>query len=129
MRLHWLRDVLDHPAPFVTMSLDATRETPDGEREVDLRVASLERELRDAGAASDLVEAAADAARRATGRGGSVGKLVVAAADGVALDLTVPTPPVREEAVAGLAPHLLPAVRATRHPSWWSPATTVPSLG
>jgi hypothetical protein len=112
MRLHWLRDVLDHPAPFVTLSIDASRETPTGDREVDLRVTSLERELRDAGAPSDLVETAAEAARRPTGRGGSLGKLVVAGADGIALDLTVPTPPVREEALAGPAPHLLPAVRA-----------------
>ncbi|HEX3003527.1 MAG TPA: Vms1/Ankzf1 family peptidyl-tRNA hydrolase [Angustibacter sp.] len=112
MRLHWLSDVLDHPAPFVTMSLDASRETPSGEQQVDLRVASLERELRNAGASADVVDAAAEAARRPTGRGGAVGKLVVACADGVVLDLTLPVPPVREEAVVGPAPHLLPAVRA-----------------
>ncbi len=112
MRLHWLRDVLDHPAPFVTMSLDASRGTPSGEQEVDLRVASLERELREAGAPGEVVDAAAEAARRPTGRGGSLGKLVVACADGVVLDLTLPTPPVREEAVVGPAPHLLPVVRA-----------------
>jgi hypothetical protein len=111
MRLHWLRDVLDHSGPFVTGCLDATHDDPAGEHEIDLRWSALETELRDHGAPDDLLARAREAATSSTGQAGKLGRLVVACPDGVVLDLTLPKPPLRSEAVYGPAPHLLPAVR------------------
>lgn len=112
MRLDWLSSVRDHPGPYVSVCLDGTRVAPDGEHEVQLRWMAQERRLTELGAPADQVAAAGRAARAPTGHAGRIGRLVVAATDGVALDMTLPEPPAREESAFGPVPLLMPAVRA-----------------
>ena len=98
--------------PFASVSLDATRTDATHSREIPLRWAALQRTLEDAGAPADVVTALSEAVLEPGTLPGAVGKLVVANADGVVLDLTLPEPPVRDVALWGPVPHLMPAVRA-----------------
>src|SRR4051794_17387046 len=113
VRLDFLQDLTGRTGPFATVALDATRNDPEGAEQVELRWAALGRRLADLGAPDDVVSRMRDAATSVTGRPGPQGRLLVAtAADGVLLDLVLPSPPVRESASWGPVPSLLPAVRA-----------------
>jgi Bacterial archaeo-eukaryotic release factor family 2 len=113
MRLDWLRPVLERKGPFVTACLDASRDDPAGAHEVELRWQGHAEKLATLGAPQEALRAAGEAAVRPTGRAGKLGRLVVATGDGLALDVVLPVPPVREEAVFAPIPDLLPAVRAS----------------
>ena len=112
MRLGWLRPVLEREGPFVTACLDASRDDPAGAHEVELRWEAHAERLAAIGAPQEALRAAGEAAVRPTGRSGKLGRLVVATKEGLALDVVLPEPPVREEAVFAPIPDLLPAVRA-----------------
>ncbi|GAB3689201.1 baeRF2 domain-containing protein [Angustibacter aerolatus] len=113
MRLDWLRPVADGTGPFLTVSLDATRDGPDGAKEVELRWQAHEERLRAQGASEQALAAVREVVTEPTHRGGPVGRLVVATDDGVQLDLVLPEAPGREESQWGPVPHLLPVARAT----------------
>ena len=83
-----------------------------GTTALELRWEAHARRLADLGAPQEVVDAAGAAAVSPTGRPGPAGRLVVADARGVALDLVLPEPPVREATTWGPVPHLMPAVRA-----------------
>lgn len=109
--------LLQHRGPFATVCLDAGRADEAGAREVDLRWAEHERTLGDLGAPGAVVDLLRARVTAPVEQPGRIGRLVVADASGpaepeIVLDLTLPRPPVREEALWGPAPHLMPAVRA-----------------
>ncbi|MFN8076837.1 MAG: Vms1/Ankzf1 family peptidyl-tRNA hydrolase [Kineosporiaceae bacterium] len=109
--------LLQHPGPFATVSLDAGRADESGAREVDLRWAEHERTLGRLGAPGAVLDLLRAAAASRSSASGEVGRLVVVGGAGpgepeVLLDLVLPVRPVREEALWGPAPHLMPALRA-----------------
>jgi len=92
LKLDWLKDLALDQGPHVSVYTDATRDRSTGAPEPAL-------------AALDAV------ATEPTGVGGPVGRVMLATADGLQLDLVLPTPPA-EEATTGPVPHLMPLVRA-----------------
>lgn len=98
-----------HPGPFATVYLDATRSDEHGAAEVHLRWRDFRRELLEAGAAGralDAIEPAVGAHRDVAGPHGQV---LVASADGVLrLDAVLPAPPRQPLARWGPLPHLVP---------------------
>ena len=112
MRLDRLGDLTHRKGPFATLSIDPMVDGEPGRRGVDMRLQAHVKRLSDLGAPAQVVSAIEAAVNAPTGRGGHIGRLVVADRDGVGLDLVLPERPVREEAVWGAVPHLLPAVRA-----------------
>lgn len=119
MRLDRWHALADSAGPFASLSLDVSRRDPSSQHELQLRWQQHERDLAAQGAPPRVLQALGSTALAPTGRGGEVGRLVIIAGqdgDGDAprtmLDMLLPNPPFREEAVWGPAPHLLPAVRA-----------------
>ncbi len=112
MRLDRLGDLTHRKGPFATLSIDPMVDGEPGRRGVDMRLQAHVKRLSDLGAPRRVVSAVEEAVSTPTGRGGHIGRLVVADGDGVALDLVLPQRPVLEEAVWGAVPYLLPAVRA-----------------
>ena len=114
MRIALLQQLSNRRGPFVTVSLDVSRDDESASREIERRWHDLCRTAAKAGAPGSLLDTIADLLLSTTGASGRVGRLVVADADGVALDLVLPGRPARDEVVYGPAPHLLPAYRALR---------------
>jgi hypothetical protein len=98
-----------HPGPFATVYLDATRSDEHGAAEVQLRWRDFRRELLEAGAlarALDAIEPAVGAHHEVAGPHGQV---LVASADGVLrLDAVLPAPPLQPLARWAPLPHLVP---------------------
>ena len=114
MRAAVLQQLSGRRGPFVSVSMDVSRNAETSARETELRWQGHERELLRRQAPPAMVELAGPAVLATTGRAGAVGRLVVVDPDGIALDLVLPQPPAREEAVIGPAPQLLPVFRALR---------------
>ena len=114
MRLDWASELSGKAGPFATVSLDVSRDDAEAAREIELRWEAHARHLTEQGAPEDVVKALRDVVTGPTGRGGRLGRLAVANADGVVLDLVLPEPPVRESTLWGPVPQLLPAARALR---------------
>jgi hypothetical protein len=115
MRIDWASPLTGMTGPFATVVLDAGRDDAEANREIELRWEAHARRLAELGAPDGVATSLADVVTSPTGRGGPHGRLVVATpADGVVLDLVLPERPVRESALWGAVPQLLPAVRALR---------------
>lgn len=112
MRIPTLQQLPSDAATYVTVCLDVTRTTESAGHEIEKRWDRLRRTLLDSGAAPELLDRMAGRVAAPTGRSGAAGRLVVCADDAVALDLVLPARPIRDEAVAGPAPHLVPVFRA-----------------
>jgi hypothetical protein len=114
MRVAVLQQLSGRRGPFVSVSMDVSRNAESSARETELRWQGHQRELLRRQAPQQMVELAGPAVLAPTGRAGGVGRLVIVDADGIALDLVLPQPPAREEVVFGPAPHVLPVFRALR---------------
>jgi Bacterial archaeo-eukaryotic release factor family 2 len=103
-----IRQLYKHPGPFATVYFDGSRDTEQGQHEVDLRWRALRAELAQAGAVKSVL-AAMDAAENSDAPvGGRHGHLLVANADGVLLDETTDSPPLQSYASWAPLPHLMP---------------------
>ncbi len=114
MRIPVLQSLPTGSAQYTTVSIDVSRDDAAGRHELDLRWRDQRRSLESGGAGDRLIERIGERVLAPTGRGGSVGRLVIAAGDDIVLDLVLPQRPVRDEAMVALAPHLLPAFRALK---------------
>ncbi|RIJ76742.1 hypothetical protein D1871_10680 [Nakamurella silvestris] len=114
MKQQVLQQLSRHQPPFLSISLDTSRTSGVTERATELRWRALVEKLRAPWLPAPVREQIAETVLRPAPRSGPSGRYVVASADGVALDLVLPEPPVRDEIVVGPAPHLLPLIRATR---------------
>lgn len=115
MDLQWLAPAFEAEGPFASVTLDVSRTDASGEHEVELRWRELRRRLEEQGAPEDVLDVLAERAVAPSGRtdtGDGSGRVVVAGAGGVVLDLVLPTAPPQDEALWGAVPHVLPAVRA-----------------
>ena len=112
MRLDWLHRLTEHAGPFATVVTDASRDGEDADHTVELRWRAHAARLAELGAPEEVVQALAPAVSSPTRRGGAVGRVVVAAPDGVLLDQVLPEPPLEERTSWGPVPDLLPVVRA-----------------
>jgi hypothetical protein len=103
-----IRNLYKHPGPFATAYLDGSRNTEQGQHEVDLRWRALRAELAQAGADKTVLAAMDSVQNSDRPVAGRHGHLVVANADGVLLDETTEMPPLRGYASWAPLPHLLP---------------------
>lgn len=114
MDLAPLSAVVTADGPFATVLLDASQDTEDGARLVELRWRDLRKELEGDGADAATLEAL-DAAVGAAGVPGRHGQALVAARGRVLLDEVLPEPPRQPVARWSPLPHLMP-ILAQRPP-------------
>jgi hypothetical protein len=114
MRIPVLHDLPLDSAPYVSVSMDVSRVDESAGHEIELRWRLHQQALTRSGASERVLDRIGARLTAPTGRPGAVGRLVVAGRDEVLLDLVLPERPVREEAVLGPAPHLLPVYRAVK---------------
>ena len=120
MQIPALQQLTTHVGPFVSVSMDVSRNDERAVSEVQVRWQDLERKLTSAGAPAEVLSRIGEVVVEPTGEPGHQGRLVIADRDGIALNLVLPARPTRNEAFYGPAPHVLPAFRAL--------AETVPYL-
>jgi hypothetical protein len=112
MKLDWASGLSGATGPFATVVVDAGRDAAGAAHDIEVRWEAHARDLAALGAPDDVVKSLGDVVTAPHGRPGAVGRLTVANADGVVLDLLLPEVPVRESTLWGPVPQLLPAVRA-----------------
>nr|WP_240895684.1 Vms1/Ankzf1 family peptidyl-tRNA hydrolase [Kineococcus siccus] len=108
----WLKDVATDPGPHVSVYVDVSRDTENGAHEIAVRWQDARQRLQAQGAPAPAIEALDGLAGQTVGAPGRVGRALVAGPGGLELDVLLPEPPLREEAVTGPVPHLMPLVRA-----------------
>jgi Bacterial archaeo-eukaryotic release factor family 2 len=119
VNLRWLEPLTERTGPFAAVVMDATHDAPDGQAQVELRWRAHEQGLAEAGAPREVLDEIESVVLTPASRpdqvdrDGRLGRVVVADAAGVALDVTLPEPPLREATSWGLVPSLLPLVRGT----------------
>jgi hypothetical protein len=94
--------------PYATVYLDASHDSEDAARALELRWAGQRAELADQGADDPTLAALDAAVAEADVAVGKAGRVLVAAGGRVLLDRTLPEPPARPAAVWGPAPDLVP---------------------
>ncbi len=104
----------EHPGPFATVYLDATRSTQSGEHEVELRWRDLRGQLADQGCDEKTLAALDDAVSVPPAMPGPHGQVLVAADGAVLLNSALPAPPARSEARAAPLPYVLPMIAQSR---------------
>ena len=105
-----LRRVLDHPGPFATVHLDASHDTENAARELELRWRAARAELAAEGAGADLLAALDEAVRTTSPAVGKAGWLLVAAGEDVLVNRLLPDPPPTPVTRFGPLPYLVPLV-------------------
>ena len=108
MDLHFLSELTATPGPYATVYLDASHDSEDAARTLELRWAGHRAELADQGADEPTLAALDAALGDGDAAVGRAGRTLVAAGGRVLLDRTVPEPPARPSATWGPAPDLLP---------------------
>lgn len=108
MDLHFLRDVSRRPGPYATVYLDASHDTADAARAVELRWSGQRSTLAEQGADAATMEALDAAVTGGEPAVGRAGRVLVARAGEVVLDRTGPEPPAQPSAGWGQLPDLLP---------------------
>jgi hypothetical protein len=102
-----MRTVLDHPGPFATVHLDASRDHENAEHELELRWRTARRELADADA--DTLAALEEAVLSSPA---SAGRLLVGAGGEVLLNQPLPDPPSVPVTRWAPLPYLMPLVES-----------------
>jgi len=106
--LHFLSELTETSGPYATVYLDASHDSEDAARALELRWAGQRAELADQGADDPTLAALDAAVAEADVAVGKAGRVLVAAGGRVLLDRTLPEPPARPAAVWGPAPDLVP---------------------
>nr|WP_269329308.1 Vms1/Ankzf1 family peptidyl-tRNA hydrolase [Kineosporia babensis] len=109
---HW-HGLLGHSGPYATVALDTSRPDEAGAAGAAIRWENARRNLTGQGAPESVADAIASAVTEA--EPGPPGRLLVATAeDGLVLDVPLPRAPEQTVISWGVAPALMPAVRARR---------------
>jgi Bacterial archaeo-eukaryotic release factor family 2 len=106
--LHFLSELTETPGPYATVYLDASHDSEDAARALELRWAGHRAELAEQGADEAALAALDTAVADADPAVGRAGRVLVAAGGRVLLDRVLPEPPARPSARWGPAPDLLP---------------------
>lgn len=108
MDLQFLRDVIRNPGPYATVYLDASHDTEDAARALELRWSEQRSALAEQGADGPTLEALDGAFTGAEPAVGRAGRVLVARGGEVVLDRTLPEPPAQPSARWESLPDLLP---------------------
>ncbi|WP_026874536.1 Vms1/Ankzf1 family peptidyl-tRNA hydrolase [Jiangella gansuensis] len=90
MHLTTLAGLLEHEGPFASALFDVSRTTEDARQQFELRARAARGRLAEAGAPADVSEALLDRMLEPARVPGDAGRFVVATADGVQIDETLP---------------------------------------
>lgn len=112
MKIDWLKPLLGHHGPFVTLCLDATPSEQAADRDVENRWNSLRKDLTQQGAPGAVLEAIQETVLRPTRVHGPHGRVIIADDTGVLVDRVVAAPPATASASWGAVPELLQAALA-----------------
>lgn len=110
MDLTFLRPLFDRPGPWASVYLDASRDSENADRQVDLRWRALRERLVADGADPDTVEAVQRAVQEHPTQPGRYGLAVFATGGETVLVEPLPRPPAADEATFGPLPHAMPLV-------------------
>jgi peptide subunit release factor 1 (eRF1) len=108
MNLSFLRPLFDRPGPWVSVYLDATRASENGDHEVSLRWRALREKLAEQGADAATLDAVATAVENHPYQPGRYGLAVFATDGEVALLEELQAPPPADEAFLEPLPHAMP---------------------
>ncbi|HWJ83247.1 MAG TPA: Vms1/Ankzf1 family peptidyl-tRNA hydrolase [Nocardioides sp.] len=86
MRLQQIRNVLDHPGPYVTLHLDVSRATEDARQQAASRWTTTRHELEHQGVSQELIEQLGERLAEPTHLPGEVRRTIVASPEQVLLD-------------------------------------------
>lgn len=111
-----LADVVRQDGPFATVHLDASHDTEDALDLARQRWRAASHSLTEAGADERVIAELERAYTEAEPVPGRAGRLLVASAAGVVLDVVLPSPPEQPRARFGPLPYLLPTLAAGHVP-------------
>lgn len=112
MKIDWLKPLLGHPGPFVTLYLDATPAAEAGDRDVANRWRAVRKSLAQQGAPDAVLDDVEAVVLRPTWAGTPHGRVVIADDTGVLVDRVVKSPPPVANGVWSPVPALLQAALA-----------------
>ncbi|WP_369371789.1 Vms1/Ankzf1 family peptidyl-tRNA hydrolase [Promicromonospora sp. Populi] len=112
MKIDWLKPLLGHTGPFVTLHLDATPSEQAAERDVEGRWNSARKALGQQGAPAAVLDAIEEVVLRPTRVPGPHGRVVIADQSGVLVDRVVSSPPSATTSSWAAVPALLQAALA-----------------
>lgn len=112
MKIDWLKPLLGHQGPFVTLHLDATPSEQAAERDVEGRWNAARKDLVQQGAPPAVLDAVAEVVLRPTRVPGPHGRVVIADDTGVLVDRVVNNPPTGTTCSWAPVPALLQAALA-----------------
>src|SRR5438309_1546827 len=110
-----LRDAIDRPGPFASAYFDATHNTEDAARLIELRWQSVRAELSEQGAAEDVLDTMTEAVRSGPGEAGRPGRALVCSDSRLLVDETLPVVPAQTARYSPL-PYLLPVFEFADRP-------------
>src|SRR3712207_6427109 len=110
MDLSFLRPLFDRPGPWVSVYLDASRDSENAGHEVDLRWRALRATLEEQHADAATVDAVERAIQDHETQPGRYGLAVFATAGQAVLVEPMSAPPAADEAAYGPLPHAMPLV-------------------
>jgi Bacterial archaeo-eukaryotic release factor family 2 len=110
MDLSYLRPLYEHPGPWASVYLDATRAEENAEHQVELRWRGLRQQLAQQGADDATLDALQEAISGHPYQPGQYGLALFASGGEVTLVETLPAPPAFDEASYGPLPHAMPLV-------------------
>ncbi|PFG33604.1 Vms1/Ankzf1 family peptidyl-tRNA hydrolase [Sanguibacter antarcticus] len=112
MKIDWLKPLIGHDGPFVSVYLDSTPAAEAGDQQVEERWKGVRRALERDGAGSTLLDQIGEVLVRPTWVSGPHGRFLVADSQEILVDMVLAEPPVRDRATFGEIPGLLPAAHA-----------------
>lgn len=112
MKIDWLKPLLGHQGPFVTLHLDATPSEQAAERDVEGRWNAARKDLAHQGTPSSVLDEVQEVVLRPTRVPGPHGRVVIADDTGVLVDRVVNNPPTATSSSWALVPALLQAALA-----------------
>jgi hypothetical protein len=112
MKIDWLKPLLGHPGPFVTLHLDATPSEQAAERDVEGRWNAARKALAQQGTPAAVLDAVAEVVLRPMRVPGPHGRVVIADDTGVLVDRVVNNPPTATTCSWAPVPALLQAALA-----------------
>jgi hypothetical protein len=116
VELEFLSALAAQSGPFATVYLDASHNTPDASRRIDLEWREARRELVGMGTDEDTLTALDKAVESASPAVGPAGKVLVGGHGDVVFDRDIPAPPRRRIVRYAALPHLMPLLAQSPEP-------------
>lgn len=111
VKLPWLTPVLEQSGPFLSVHLDTTRTDPAAAAELEARWAQMRSRLAADGAPPEILARIEETVLSPSSLGGRHGRSLFATDTEILVDRVLPVPPLRESALRGEFPQLLPLLQ------------------